>query len=187
MIMCHVGNHPHKGCLPCEDAQQQHVSVNTTWTQGLEAGAEESTQLSQNQNANGSAHAAWQHFSVMQSVTGVGGTSEKHYQETPVHPNAGVGILLKTLAVVDADSAEEVTRWETEWPVLHSVPMETTSKGAHYYFRRTALCNELGLTNGPLNKQADFKSIIGTGTAGTATEIQDKIWKADLLCLRSVH
>lgn len=60
---------------------------------------------------------------------------EKHYQETPVHPNAGVGILLKTLAVVDADSAEEVTRWETEWPVLHSVPMETTSKGAHYYFR----------------------------------------------------
>ncbi|DBB03019.1 TPA: hypothetical protein ACH3X1_013438 [Trebouxia sp. C0004] len=123
----------------------------------------------------------------MQSVTGVGGTSEKHYQETPVHPNAGVGILLKTLAVVDADSAEEVTRWETEWPVLHSVPMETTSKGAHYYFRRTALCNELGLTNGPLNKQADFKSIIGTGTAGTATEIQDKIWKADLLYLRSVH
>ncbi|KAL0018714.1 hypothetical protein WJX77_001627 [Trebouxia sp. C0004] len=103
----------------------------------------------------------------MQSVTGVGGTSEKHYQETPVHPNAGVGILLKTLAVVDADSAEEVTRWETEWPVLHSVPMETTSKGAHYYFRRTALCNELGLTNGPLNKQADFKSIIGTGTAGS--------------------
>jgi len=104
-----------------------------------------------------------------------------------VHPNAGVGILLKTLAVVDADSAEEVTRWETEWPVLHSVPMETTSKGAHYYFRRTTLCNELGLTNGPLNKQADFKSIIGTGTAGTATEIQDKIWKADLLYLRSVH
>jgi len=72
-----------------------------------------------------------------------------------VHPNAGVGILLKTLAVVDADSAEEVTRWEAEWPVLHSIPMETTSKGAHYYFRRTTLCNELGLTNGPLNKQAD--------------------------------
>ena len=23
---------------------------------------------------------------------------EKHYQETPVHPNAGVGILLKTLS-----------------------------------------------------------------------------------------
>jgi len=99
---------------------------------------------------------------------------EKHYQETPVHPNAGVGILLKTLAVVDADSAEEVTRWETEWPVLHSVPMETTSKGAPYYFRRTTLCNELGLTNGPLNKQADFKSIIGTGTAGTTTDTLSK-------------
>lgn len=65
--------------------------------------------------------------------------------------------------------------------------METTRKGAYYYFLRTALCNELGLTNGPLNKQADFKSIIGTATAGTATEIQDKIWKADLLYLRSVH
>ncbi|DBB02338.1 hypothetical protein WJX82_006802 [Trebouxia sp. C0006] len=44
--------------------------------------------------------------------------------------------------------------------------METTSKGAHYYFRRTTLCNEIGLTNGPMNKQADFKSIIGTGTTG---------------------
>lgn len=91
-----------------------------------------------------------------------------------MHPNAGVGILLKTLAVVDADSAEEVTRWETEWPVLHSVPMETTSKGAHYYFQRTTLCNELGLINGPLNKQADFKSIIGTGTAGNATNTLNK-------------
>ncbi|DBA86578.1 TPA: hypothetical protein ACH3X1_005056 [Trebouxia sp. C0004] len=38
--------------------------------------------------------------------------------------------------------------------------METTSKGAHYY-RRTTLCNELGLTDGPLNKQADFSSITG--------------------------
>ncbi len=83
------------------------------------------------------------------------GTHPLHYQETPVQPNAGVGILLKPLVVVDADSAEEVTRWDTEWPMLHSVPMETTSKGAHYYFRRTTLCNELGLTNGPLNEHAD--------------------------------
>ncbi len=111
-----------------------------------------------------------------------------------MHPNAGVGILLKTLAVVDADSREEVTRRETEWPVLHSVPMETTSKAAHYCFRRTTLCNELGLTDGPLNKQADFKSITGTGTAGTATDTLSKVWnieykfrKADLLYLRSVH
>lgn len=57
-------------------------------------------------------------------------------------------------------------RWESEWPVLHLVPMETTSKGRHYFFERTPLCDELALTDGPLNKQADFKSITGTGTAG---------------------
>ncbi len=39
--------------------------------------------------------------------------------------------LLKTLAVIKADTPEEVDCWETEWPVLHSVPMETTSKGKH--------------------------------------------------------
>lgn len=94
--------------------------------------------------------------------------------------------MLKTLAVVDADFAEEVTRWETEWPVLHSVPMRTTSKGAHYYFWRTTLCNELGLTNGLLNKQADFKSIIGTGTASTATDTLGKGLEHSIQNLESI-
>jgi len=87
-----------------------------------------------------------------------------------------------------------VRRWETEWPVLHSVPMETTSKGAHYYFRHTTLCNELGLTNGLLNKQADFSlslvqalQVLPPIHSAKVWNIQYKIWKADLLYLRSVH
>lgn len=102
-----------------------------------------------------------------------------------MHPNSGVGILLKTLAVVDADSAEEVTQWETEWPVLHSVRMETTSKGTHYYFRRTTLCNKLGLTNGPLTKQANIKCSIGTGTAGIATDTLSKGFEHSIQNLES--
>ena len=70
------------------------------------------------------------------------------------------------LAVLDLDSLEEVYQWETEWSVLNNVPMETTSKGKHYFFMRTPLCDELRLKDGPLSKTADFKSITATGTAG---------------------
>ena len=93
--------------------------------------------------------------------------------------DTGVGILLKTLAVIDLDSPEEVDCWETQWPVLQSVPMETTSKGRHYFFLRTPLCDELGLTNGPLNTKADFKYITGTGTAGE-THLQKKVRKVNV-------
>lgn len=87
-----------------------------------------------------------------------------------MEPTAGVGILLRTLAVLDADSPEEVKRWESEWPVLHLVPMETTSKGRHYFFERTPLCDELGLTDGlakkvhPLLTSTSMRTTISTCT-----------------------
>ena len=74
--------------------------------------------------------------------------------------------MLIDLAVLDLDSLEEVCHWENEWPVLNTVPMETTSKGKHYFFLRSPLCDKLGLTDGPLSQTADFKSITATGTAG---------------------
>ena len=89
-----------------------------------------------------------------------------HYKQTALQIDDGVGILLKDLAVIDLDTLEEVSRWESEWPVLNEVPMETTSKGKHYFFLRTPLCDELGLTDGPLSRTADLKSITATGTAG---------------------
>lgn len=91
---------------------------------------------------------------------------DTHYKRTGFQVDKGVGLLLIDLAVLDLDTLEEVYRWETEWPVLNNVPMETTSKGKHYFFLRTPLCDELGLTDGPLSRTADFKSITATGTAG---------------------
>ncbi|KAL0019615.1 hypothetical protein WJX77_002028 [Trebouxia sp. C0004] len=89
-----------------------------------------------------------------------------HYKQTGFQVDKGVGLLLIDLAVLDLDTLEEVYHWETEWPVLNHVPMETTSKGKHYFFLRTPLCDELGLTDDPLSRTADFKSITATGTAG---------------------
>lgn len=82
-----------------------------------------------------------------------------HYKRTGFQVDKGVGLLLIDLAVLDLDTLEEVCHWEIEWPVLNDVPMETTSKGKYYFFLRTPLCDELGLTDGPL-------SITATGTAG---------------------
>ena len=91
-----------------------------------------------------------------------------HYQQKGFKFDMGVGILLIDLAVLDLDSLEEVSRWENEWPMLNNVPMETTSKGKHYFFLRTRLCDELRLTDGPLSNTADFKSVTATGTAGAS-------------------
>lgn len=91
---------------------------------------------------------------------------QNHYKRTGFQVDKGVGLLLIDLAVLDLDSLDEVDHWENEWHVLNNVPMETTSKGKHYFFRRTPLCDELRLTDGPLSRTADFKSITATGTAG---------------------
>ena len=89
-----------------------------------------------------------------------------HYKQRGCQNNEKVGVLLIDLAVVDLDTLQEVYDWETEWPVLNDVPMETTRKGKHYFFMRTPLCDKLGLTDGPLSQAADFKSITATGTSG---------------------
>ena len=91
------------------------------------------------------------------------GRLNSHYEQTGFQVDKGVGLLLIDLAVLDL---EEVCHWENEWPVLNTVPMETTSKGKHYFFLRSPLCDKLGLTDGPLSQTADFKSITATGTAG---------------------
>ena len=67
-----------------------------------------------------------------------------HYTQTGFQVGKGVGLLLIDLAVLDLDTIEEVHWWETEWPVLNNVPMETTSKGKHYFFMQTPVCDELG-------------------------------------------
>ena len=54
-------------------------------------------------------------------------------------------ILARSLLVPDADNSEMMEFLEATFPVLRTVPMETTAKGAHYFIPRFLLCDQLGL------------------------------------------
>lgn len=56
-----------------------------------------------------------------------------------------IGILLKTLIVIDLDVADLQAEWEGRFPILQSCPKQNTKKGVHYILGRTAKCDQLGL------------------------------------------
>ena len=56
-----------------------------------------------------------------------------------------VGILARSLLVLDADNKEMMDFLEATFPVPRTVPMETTAKGAHYIMLQSPLCDQLGL------------------------------------------
>ncbi|DBB02200.1 TPA: hypothetical protein ACH3X3_011230 [Trebouxia sp. C0006] len=56
-----------------------------------------------------------------------------------------IGILARSLLVLDADNREMMEFLEATFPVLRTVPMETTAKGAHHFMLRSLLCDQLGL------------------------------------------
>lgn len=71
-----------------------------------------------------------------------------------------VGILLRGLVVLDADSEERVQKLELKYPALTTCPCVETRKGKHYYFLRTSLCDELGMTDTPgILDKLDFKTV----------------------------
>lgn len=80
----------------------------------------------------------------------------------------GVGILLKTLCAVDVDCAAMVLELERRFPVLGAAPKETTARGAHFLFRRSALADEHGFYDSCSKGMAgvDFKTVTRTGTGG---------------------
>lgn len=51
-------------------------------------------------------------------------------------------ILLRTLCVIDFDSHELHQEWEARFPEMLTAPLETTSKGRHYFFRRSTLADK---------------------------------------------
>ena len=55
------------------------------------------------------------------------------------------GVLLKDLIVIDIDGQEFIEFYEGELPALQTCPKECTKTGAHYFFKRTKLCDDMKL------------------------------------------
>ena len=62
--------------------------------------------------------------------------------------NDPVGILCHSLLIIDFDDQTILPDYRDKWPELEICPFETTSKGAHAYFLRTPLCDELEIFDG---------------------------------------
>ena len=91
------------------------------------------------------------------------------------------GILLRSFVVIDIDGKDFIEDYERIFPALTRCPKEHTKKGAHYFFLRTELCDELRFydcaramkgrgdafptePSGVL--PVDIKTVCSTGTAG---------------------
>lgn len=89
--------------------------------------------------------------------------------------NGQIGVILKDLIVLDIDNQIEAKTMEDKFPFLKDVVSEFTTKGKHYYFKRTTLCDKLGIydlsrcifdEDGVTKKEVDCKTIATTGTGG---------------------
>lgn len=84
-----------------------------------------------------------------------------------------VAIILKDLIVIDIDKDTYIPIFEERFPIMKTVVQESTTKGKHYYFKRTELCNthEIYDTSRCLKLDGkkidvDIKTITTTGTGG---------------------
>eukprot|EP00798_Chlamydomonas_sp_ICE-L_P011815 gene11815-13_t len=79
-----------------------------------------------------------------------------------------IGVLLKTLCVVDVDSEKMAIELEQTFPYLRYVPMERTAAGRHYWFMRSEMADRCGYYDGPCQTMTviDFKSVTFRGTSG---------------------
>lgn len=94
--------------------------------------------------------------------------------------STAVGVLLRTLCVIDVDDAALADDLELRFPVLLDVACARTARGRHYYFSRSALCDELGFfdARSPRIAGVDFKTATSSGTAGfvVAAPSPGKAW-----------
>ena len=78
-------------------------------------------------------------------------------------------IILSNLCVIDVDDALVASQLEQQFPALLSAPCASTSRGFHYFFRRSALAQEKYYWDGcgqQLVAAVDYKSVTPTGTGG---------------------
>jgi phage/plasmid-associated DNA primase len=97
---------------------------------------------------------------------------EEPKNEVFFREKTNIGILLKDLIVIDIDDKDYIPIFERKFNILTEVVSEVTNKGKHYYFKRTPLCDELGIFTAvkPLQIEGnivdlDIKTIHSNGTA----------------------
>jgi phage/plasmid-associated DNA primase len=56
---------------------------------------------------------------------------------------SNVGLIVNDLLVIDIDDKEYIDFFEEKFPYMKQVVSETTTKGKHYYFKRTKQCDDL--------------------------------------------
>ncbi len=81
-------------------------------------------------------------------------------------PFTEIGILVKRLAVVDVDDPQVARDLEEQFPIMRTVPCVRTSRGMHYYFLRSAACDDNDFYNqhGQAMRKVDFKTVHSNGT-----------------------
>jgi hypothetical protein len=91
-----------------------------------------------------------------------------------------VGVLLNDLCVVDVDDHTLAAELELKFPILTTVPRESTRKGMHYFFRRSDLADKGGYydSRSPVIPSVDFKTRCQNRTRGfvVTTPSTDKEW-----------
>jgi hypothetical protein len=90
-------------------------------------------------------------------------------------------IALRDLCVVDVDDHSTAEALEARFPALRAAPCERTKRGKHYFFLRSALCEEGSFFDGcgKVTQGIDFKSVCSTGTSGiiVIAPSTDKSWE----------
>jgi P4 family phage/plasmid primase-like protien len=98
-------------------------------------------------------------------------TSDKfdaQYARYPCWPT--IVLLIRDMVVIDADSPASKADLEARFPILHHVPMETTRKGAHYFFLRSRFCDEEGYYGSvDRDRKMDFLTISNSEHSGVRT------------------
>jgi hypothetical protein len=95
-----------------------------------------------------------------------------------------VCLLLQDLCVIDVDCRDAEARLEASFgPMLACAPKERTARGAHYWFRRSALCDSDGYYNArsEIIPGVDLKTRCRTGTSGilVVAPSTNKTWVTD--------
>ena len=95
------------------------------------------------------------------------------------------GIVLKSLCVIDVDCLAIAKELEARFPVLRCVPRESSTKGMHYFFRRSELADVDGFydSRSKVMKCVDFKTRTSKGSGGiiVVAPSHGKQW-IDALC-----
>ena len=118
----------------------------------------------------------------------------KRFEKVDLRKAKLIGILLRDIVVIDIDGREYVALYEEIYPWLQTCPKELTKNGAHYFFLRTKLCDDLRLYDAARAMKSetlprpagtdvipiDIKTLCSTMTGGflAVTPSENKSWVA---------